>query len=98
MRGYDIDGVLTRGVVPIHPYVVISGRLLNEWDRTIAEIGSSHPIYLRPSGKFGDQMAAANWKARMINAIGVTIFYEDDPVQIAIIRAACPGCRIELVA
>src|SRR4051812_26435160 len=97
MTGYDIDGVLTGGGKPEGRYVVISGRTLDEWDRTIRELGIAAPIYLRPFGKFGDQQAAGHWKATVIAMLGVTIFHEDDPLQAAIIRQRCPWCNVRLV-
>ena len=93
MRGYDIDGVLADGTKPIKPYVVISGRLPDEWDRTVQQIGTKYPIYLRPYGDFGDRDLAGEWKSFIINALGVTEFYDDDPLQLEIIAKNCPNCK-----
>jgi len=100
IRGYDIDGVLVpRKVHPVPPYVVISGRKTKDWERTIAEIGSAMPIYLRPDpmGADGDHVSAGHWKAQMILSLGVTLFYEDTPIQASIIRERCPDCEVVLV-
>ena len=94
MRGYDVDGVLTAGVIPKSPYVVISGRTLDEWNRTLSDIGTKVPIYLRPYGLPGDYVLAGKWKAEMIHKLGITEFYEDMPIQIEIIRSACPDCKV----
>lgn len=97
MTGFDIDGVLTAGVKPVHPYVAISGRTMDEFDRTVKQIGTGGAIYLRPFGKFGDATAAGHWKATVIGLVGVTKFYEDDPTQAAIIRMRCPWCTVVMV-
>lgn len=97
MRAYDIDGVLASGVTPKKPYVVISGRTIDEWDKTVGEIGFNAPIYLRPYGKYGDHLLAGIWKATMINNLGVTEFYEDIPLQAQIIEAMCPQCKVTLI-
>jgi hypothetical protein len=103
MNGYDIDGVLVpQKVTPIHPYIVISGRKIHEWQHTIAQlreyIGEQPPAtYLRPTGRDGDPVSAAVWKSAIINLAGVTTFYEDDPTQAAIIRSRCPACLVHLV-
>lgn len=99
MRGYDIDGVLVpRKVEPIHPYIVISGRRLHEWPKTLADLGGSpSAVYLRPFGRDGDHEAAGAWKAMMINLAGVTEFWEDTPRQAEIIRERCPACLVHMV-
>ncbi len=96
--GYDIDGVLVpRRVWPCQTYVVISGRLWTEWCRTVKEIGTDAPIYLRPHGRNGDRHGAGLWKANMIGKLGVTDFFEDDAYQAEIIQQSCPGCTIHMV-
>lgn len=97
MRAYDIDGVLTAGIKPEKPYVVISGRTIDEWEKTVAEIGTDAPIYLRPYGAYGDHILAGMWKAEMIKRLGVTEFTEDVPLQAAIIQAYNPDCKINLM-
>jgi hypothetical protein len=98
IRGYDIDGVLVpRKVNPVSPYVVISCRRETFLAATIEQIGDAMPIYLRTFGADGDREAAGNWKAGKINELGVTEFYEDDPVQAAIISRNCPRCRVVMV-
>ncbi len=95
MNGYDIDGVLIpQKVRPQKPYIIITGRKYEEWDRTIKQIGTEAPIYMRPYGEHGDQLLAGKWKAEMINKLGIKIFYEDDPVQIKIIQENCLNVKI----
>ncbi len=98
LYGYDIDGVLVpRLVVPLAPYVVISGRLYTEWERTVSEIGTDVPIYLRPHGTNGDKWHAAHWKATMIKHLGITVFFEDDAFQAQFIRNQCRNCTVHMV-
>lgn len=93
MRGYDLDGVMGK-IKPKKPYVIISGRLYDEWGKTIKEVGTDVPIYLRPSGKWGDEISAGLWKAEMINKLDITEYYEDSFVQIQIIQGNCPNCKV----
>jgi hypothetical protein len=96
MIGYDIDGVLTRAdqFWDLRGAVVISGRTFAEYDDTAKRAAQMCPVYIRGAGTFGDQKHAGEFKAETINRLGVTRFYEDDPVQIAIIRACCPDCEV----
>ncbi len=99
LNGYDIDGVLTKGVIPVSPYVVISGRNYTEWEKTINEIGTNAPIYLNPAsfpGKFDNRELSGEWKAEMINRLGITDFWEDDPVQAKVI-ALKTKCNLNMV-
>jgi hypothetical protein len=94
MNGYDIDGVLTSGHSIELPAVVISGRTFAEYDVFAKAAAEICPVYIRGVGAYGDQYAAGLWKAEMIIKLGVTKFYEDDPVQIAIINELVPSCVI----
>jgi hypothetical protein len=98
LNGYDIDGVLGRGVRIERPCVCISGRTLAEWDGLCAQIAQQMPIFIRGMGGFGDVGDAGRFKARMINGLGVTKFYEDDPEQARIIIDSCANCKVVLVA
>jgi hypothetical protein len=101
LRGYDLDGVLSVGITPVKPYVIISGRLVDETEKTQVEfadqIKNSEGIYLRPEGAYGDHISAGEWKAKIITELGVTAFYEDHPVQAEIIRQKCPSCQLYMV-
>lgn len=94
MKGYDIDGVLTRGIVPEAGSVVISGRTIAEYDDFAKRAAQICPVYIRCTGAYGDQVAAGKFKAMMIKHLGVTEFYEDDQIQIDIIRKANPKVKI----
>jgi len=99
LSAYDIDGILTAGVKPKKPYVVISGRLNTDWGRTIEQLGpdvvkNSDGVYLRPFGEQGDRGMAGVWKGKMINMLGITEFHEDEKIQADIIRAMCPDCEV----
>ena len=94
LRGYDIDGVLTANIKPIEPFVVISGRTLSEYNSFAKTAASIAPVYIRCIGAVGDRKEAANFKAMMINYLKVQEFYEDDQVQIDIIKQRCPNCKI----
>ncbi len=85
LAGYDYDGTITAGVEPAEPYLVISGR-------TKAEAG---PLKVfgdralhRRSGEPGDREDAARFKARTIEDHDISLFWEDDPLQADMIRAA----------
>lgn len=97
MVGCDIDGVATVGFRPDEDFVFVSGRLTHEWARTIKELGTDHPIYLRPFGADCDRVEAANWKAKIVDWLKLTAFYEDDELQAGIIKGKCPDCDVVLV-
>lgn len=94
LRGYDIDGVLTIGIRPEAPYVVISGRTLAEYNEFAKQLAQNTPVYIRGTGAMGDREAAGRFKALMINTLGVNEFYEDDIVQLQIIKSNCSTCKI----
>lgn len=98
MIGYDIDGVLTAGVIPASDSVVISGRTFAEYDQTCVALAASMPVYIRGSGAFGDAEDAGRFKAMMIRHLGVTLFHEDDQVQAAIIKREVPTCEVVMIA
>jgi len=97
LRGYDIDGVLTNGIVPIEPYVVISGRTLSEYDNFAKKLANSAPLYIRGTGNYGDREHAGRFKALIINTLDVKEFYEDDIIQLNIIKNSCKNCSVFLV-
>ncbi len=93
MTGYDIDGTIHK--LDIEPdAVVISGRTIAEYDELAKGLALKMPVYIRGSGKYGDREDAARFKAMMIKHLGVTKYYEDDPLQIEIIKATCPDVNI----
>jgi hypothetical protein len=93
--GYDIDGVVTKGLLTVqHGYnsgmVIISGRTFAEYDDLARRLASLCPVYIRGVGEYGDVVAAGEFKAMMIKHLGVDTYYEDDPLQASIIRKYCP--------
>ena len=97
LYGYDIDGVLTKGVVKTEPYVVISGRTFSEYDAFCKNLAHDAPVYIRGSGEIGNRAEAGGFKATMINHLNVTDFYEDDEFQAAIIQMNCHSCEVHIV-
>lgn len=97
LRGYDIDGVITAGIKPEKPCILITARSLASWDETIREIGTEIPIFLSPYGEPGYNRNTAKWKAQVINLLGVAEFYEDSTAQADYLRVNCPDCTVRLV-
>lgn len=98
LTGYDLDGVVFRGVKPqkLDNAVYISGRMYDCFDALYTQL-DKHPIYIRPIGSEPGSIAAGKWKAAMINLLGVKVFYEDEPIQLEIIKRECPQCYVKLV-
>lgn len=94
LKGYDIDGVLTNGISPTGDYVIISGRTISEYDSTCADLAQRAPVYIRCSGARGDRKHAGEFKATIINMLGIGEFFEDDIIQMNIIRKLCPDCIV----
>ena len=94
LTAYDFDGVITAGVAVKQPCVVISGRTFAEYDDAVKYAAQFCPVYIRGSGEYGDHFHAGQFKAAMINLLGVTEFHEDHPTQIAVIRELCPDVTI----
>ena len=94
MKGYDIDGVLTAGVKPTPPYVIVSGRTFAEYDDFAKQAAQLAPLYIRGTGAYGDRRHAGEFKAGMIAYLGVTEFYEDDPLQADLIEQRNPQCKV----
>lgn len=93
--GCDIDGVLADGFTPPEAdFCAVSGRRTDDWLRTIGQIGTDRPIYLRPPNFPGE---AGEWKAVVIMTTGITKFYEDTRKQAEVIRRICPQCEVHLV-
>lgn len=59
------------------------------------KIGPGVPIYFYP-GEAGekDMLAIANWKADIINKIGVTKYYEDNDTTVNVLKILCPKTKI----
>lgn len=79
---------------PQPPKIVISGRTFAEYDKPIMGMASKLPTYIRGVGRIGDAVHAGEFKARMINMLGVTHYLEGDDTQIEIIKTKCPFVTI----
>lgn len=97
LYGYDIDGVITKGITINHPCVVISGRTFSEYDELCSRLSNEYPLYIRWKGKYGDAKEAGEFKAMMINYLGIEEFYEDDLIQASIIRERCKNCNVVII-
>lgn len=94
LTAYDYDGVIDAGVRTEHPFIIITGRLFSEYDERLREWAQIVPVYMRGVGEFRDHQKSGEFKAMMINWLGVTKFYEDRDHQIAIIKERCPDCEV----
>ena len=99
MRSYDLDGVITAGIKPESPCIIITGRLSSLYGETLDQLKSlgierTIPIYLRPYGDPADRILSGIWKATVINFAHIDEHWEDDPVQIQIIHSMC---RVRIV-
>ena len=94
LKAYDYDGVISAGVRPQHPFVIITGRLFVDYCDELRELAQLVPVYIRGVGPFRDHDDIAKFKAMMINHLGVTEFHEDRDDQIAIIEELCPDCVV----
>ena len=94
LNGYDYDGVLSKGTLPEDPYVVITGRTIVEYDSGLRQLAQKVPVYLRGGGTIGDHAASGQFKADIITWLGVTTFYEDNAIDIAVIERWCPDCTV----
>jgi hypothetical protein len=92
--GYDYDHVLTAGIVPQSPYIVITGRTFLEYDDGLKKLAQEVPVYLRGVGPIGNHLSAGLFKSDIIKWMNVTTFYEDNDEEIAIIRRNCPRCEV----
>lgn len=99
LRGYDVDGVLTAGVEPIEPYVIITGRIhgsgLEAWKERALSV--HHRPEDTPEDLWWDNAHAGAFKAGVIAELGVTEFYEDHPIQMEQIRLGAPDCVVRAV-
>lgn len=97
-KAFDIDGVITIGIHPGKEDLIITGRSFEEAPETeelLERKEITNQVYYsntRYAAKTRD--GSARFKAQMINALGVTRFFEDDPVQIEIIQNLCHGCKV----
>lgn len=98
MTGYDIDGTLTNGanikIIPEGSFVVISGRLFEDYDNFCKELAQKAPVYIRGIGAKYDWEDVAKFKAMMITHLCLTEFHEDDQLMVNYIKDKCPNCNV----
>lgn len=111
MNGFDIDGVIyfgdyRLGVVPAFNDVIISGRSFEESDETFAflkRFGIHNRVFLNTVPKANKtRETSGEHKARILNMLRdkgevVDIFFEDDPVQAAVIREKASWVNVVMV-
>ena len=96
----DLDGTFGRRTYPSppsEPTLCISGRTFGHYDSEAKSVALKMPLYIRGTGRQGDSVAAANFKATMISMLGVTHFLENDYLHAAIIREKCPNVHVLMV-
>jgi hypothetical protein len=61
------------------------------------KVGPGITTYFYPGSPDRSEFKVINWKAQMINSIGVTKFYDDSPTTVEMLAILCPKCKIVLV-
>lgn len=88
-KGYDLDGVVTKGYLPGPHDVIITGRSYEEAAQTYRYLhkqGLFVPVYFNPvPHNLKTLEGSAYWKADMIFKLGIQDFFEDDPRQFTLI-------------
>lgn len=97
MIGYDFNGVVDTGnFIPTIEDVIITSNHNIESKRNTLEWLRDHnilcPVYFNPYSH--DQISGGKWKSEMILIMKIERFYEDDPIQQAIIEGNCPGLEL----
>lgn len=98
MKSFDIDGVVSLGICPGAEDVIITGRSIDEYTETMEMLtsrGIFNQVFFNPV-PFAEKtrLSSAQHKARVINALEITRHFEDDPIQIEIIRSLCHNCYV----
>ena len=90
MNGYDIDGVLTAGIIPVEPFIVVTGRPVTRFKETKDWLDKTFPnylaLYIRPAFSDNDVKRAGLWKAMVIQSAKLDAFYEDEEYQFNTIK------------
>ncbi len=114
MKGYDYDGVITKGMIPGPDDVIITGRscsradvLRTQQDMIRHNVPPGTAVYFMPTawkapiGPSGYEglLKTGMWKALMIDALELEEFFEDDPIQLQAILVHMKGnCKITKVS
>ena len=102
--GYDLDGTLVPEgrndplEDPPLGSVVITGRTWDGYDDLVKRVAAIVPVYIRGFGDHDDNLAIGMFKAKMINLLGVSVYYDNNPVIIKILRANCSAEIVQKVA
>lgn len=97
MVGLDFDGVYLDGFRYDGEFVIITGRMYHEFEKTVKLTDGSIPFYFRPFGVNYDDISAGYWKSYIINMMGITDFYEDTESQANVIKKNCKNCKVHKV-
>ncbi len=102
MKAFDCDGVITVGIRPGPNDVIVTGRSFQEKPETLQylqDLDIHNHVYFNPL-EFEEKTreSSGEHKAKVLNWLRatqpeedpVTIFFEDDPIQWAIIERECP--------
>jgi len=91
---YDFDGVADK--IKLKPNApIITGRSYEEIEKIPSSIRLKHPIYFNPVPIIEKtRKSEIKWKAKMINLLGIELYYEDTPEIIVELRKRCRNCYI----
>lgn len=77
---------------------IITGNSWNEYDEIDEEMSDDRkPIFFNPVDPKDDVMKVVAHKAEIINKTQASKFYEDQEMQVNLLKALCPNCRVVLV-
>lgn len=101
LTGYDLDGCITKGLFPEREAVIITGRSWQESEKTYKYLKRKsiyNAVYFNPVDfKDKNPISSAEWKSKMIKMLKVGIFFEDEPLQIKIIKEKVSECIVNQV-
>jgi hypothetical protein len=99
MKGYDINGVITKGIKPEPGSVILSGTTFSQFEEGeyIRKLCSQFPTYIRGIGIPHDSVKCGEFKSMMIKYLGIAEFYEDSDIQIEIIKRDHPNIIIHKI-
>lgn len=76
---------------------IITGNDWTYYDDIMEETHPNVPIFFSSLPSDDDSvMRVVSHKADVINKTGATIFYEDQPIQVSLLKALCKDCKIIL--
>lgn len=99
--GYDIDGVITEGIVPLADSVIVTGRSFEEAPETYYMLHSKgifNAVYFNPVPFIEKTIEnSGEWKGKICKLLSITWFYEDDVRQAEIIKSMNKEIQILLI-